>query len=197
VEAPNHDDPKPKGDLVSTHFTRRGGARPPSDEDTREGRFARDDTPRSPLVEEQQERHPLDRAPLRDRAAAPAPSPGGWRATVAGTSLLSLLAGIWLIIAPFVLGYGDGDPIWNDVVFGAIVGVIALVQLAGAYRAAWLSWIGAVIGAWIFAAAFWLDDTSTAQTNDIVLGAIVFVLAIAAATAGGEGAAAERRGLRA
>jgi hypothetical protein len=32
---------------------------------------------------------------------------------------LNVLAGIWLIIAPFVLGYDDGDPYWNDIVFGS------------------------------------------------------------------------------
>jgi hypothetical protein len=45
--------------------------------------------------------------------------------------------------------------------------------------------------------AFGLDATGAAKTNDIVLGAIVFVLAIASATASDEGQAAERRGLRA
>jgi hypothetical protein len=182
---------------MSTHFTRRGGTRPDSGERTGERRFTRDDVPMSPLVEEQQERQPLDPAADRERAGAPVTRRGAWRETVAATSLLSLVAGIWLIIAPFVLGYGNGDPYWNDIVFGAIVGVIALVQLAGAYTAAWLSSINALIGAWIFISAFWLDRTGTAEANDIILGAIVFVLAIVAATAGREGAAAERRGLRA
>jgi SPW repeat len=48
--------------------------------------------------------------------------------TVATASGLNLLAGIWLIIAPFVLGYGDGDPYWNDIVFSVIVFVLALIS---------------------------------------------------------------------
>jgi SPW repeat len=189
---------------MSTHCTRRGGT-PATDHDdddrrTRERRFRRDDTdaPVSPLVEEQRDPAMRRSAPVRDRATAPAAgSAAGWRSTVMVASGFDVLAGIWLIIAPFVLGYGGGDPYWNDIVFGAITGLIALARVAGAYRASWLSWVNALIGVWIFVSAFWLDATNAAKTNDIVLGAVVFVLAIASATASDEGMAAERRGLRA
>ncbi len=102
---------------------------------------------------------------------------------------LNVLAGVWLIIAPFVLGYSDSDPYWNDIVFGAIVVVLGLARLSGAYRAAWLSWINALIGAWIFISAWWLDATSTAAWNDVIAGAVIFVLAILSASASDEGAA--------
>jgi SPW repeat len=108
---------------------------------------------------------------------------GNWRATVMAASGLNVLAGIWLIIAPFVLGYSDGDPYWNDIVFGAIVAVLALARASGAYRASWMSWLNMLIGAWIFISAFWLDNTSNAATNDIILGAIVFILGLFGATA--------------
>jgi SPW repeat len=184
---------------MSTHFTRRGGTPAPrKDHDERRFRRADGDEPVSPLVEEQQDPALRRAAPVRDRATAPAAgSAAGWRSTVRAASGLNVLAGIWLIIAPFVLGYSGGDPYWNDIVFGAITGVPALARVAGALRAFWLSWINMLIGVWIFVSAFWLDATSAAQTNDIVLGAIVFVLAVASATATDEGVAAERRGLRA
>jgi hypothetical protein len=190
---------------MSTHFTRRGGT-PATDRDhderARERRFRRDeadaDVPVSPLVEEQRGPALRRTAPVRDRATAPAAgSAAGWRSTVMVASGLNVLAGIWLIIAPFVLGYSGGDPYWNDIVFGATGGLIALARVAGAYRASWLSWLNALIGVWIFVSAFWLDATGTAKTNDIILGAIVFVLAIASATASDEGVAAEGRGLHA
>ena len=184
---------------MSTHFTRRGGT-PAARKDQDERRFRRPDgdEPVSPLVQEQQDPALRRAAPVRDRATAPAAgSAAGWRSTVRAASGLNVLAGIWLIIAPFVLGYSGGDPYWNDIVFGAITGLIALARVAGAYRAFWLSWINMLIGAWIFVSAFWLDATNTAQTNDIVLGAIVFVLALVSATASDEGVAAERRGMSA
>jgi hypothetical protein len=116
-------------------------------------------------------------------ARPPEPPRHDWRNEVATASGLNVLAGIWLVIAPFVLGYGNGDPIWNDVVFGAIVGLLALARVGGAYRAASLSWINALIGVWLFCSAFWLDATGTAGWNDIILGLIVFVLGVASATA--------------
>ena len=79
------------------------------------------------------------------------------------------------------LGYDDGDPYWNDIVFGAVTGLIALARVTGAYRASWLNWINVLVGVWIFASGFGLDDTGVAATNDIVVGTIVFVLAIAGA----------------
>jgi hypothetical protein len=71
----------------------------------REQRFERTESPAS--VE-----------PTRGRR--PANEPGssrlrGWRGDVAAASGLNVLAGIWLIIAPFALGYGSGDPYWNDI----------------------------------------------------------------------------------
>jgi hypothetical protein len=184
---------------MSTHFTRRGGtpaepdarrdegdhrSRGAADTGEREARFhtgERDtgDVPVSPLVEEQRDAALRASAPVRDRAAAPPVRDARDRRRVVRTaSGLSVVAGLWLIVAPFVLGYGDGDPAWNDVVFGAIVAIIALVRATGAYRAAWLSWIGALVGVWIFAAAFWLDATSTAVVNDLILGCLVLVLAL-------------------
>jgi len=115
-------------------------------------------------------------------APPPAAAPADRRSTVATVAALNLIAGIWLIIAPFVLGYGNGDPYWNDIVFGAIVAFFALIRLSGAYRADWLSWLNALIGIWIFVSAFWLDATMTAGWNDIILGAIIFVLGMIGAT---------------
>jgi hypothetical protein len=94
-----------------------------------------------------------------------------------------VVAGIWLIIAPWVLGYSVRDPRWNDVVFGIVVGVFALARATGAYRADWLSWLNAGVGIWIFIAAFTIDYSAVASWNDIILGIIVFLLAVSSAEA--------------
>lgn len=37
-------------------------------------------------------------------------------------SWLCVIAGIWLIIAPFILGYSDNvTALWNDIILGLIV----------------------------------------------------------------------------
>jgi hypothetical protein len=123
------------------------------------------------------------RAPTPAPTPPPAPPPPDWREEIETLSGLNVIAGIWLIIAPWVLGYSGRDPRWNDVVFGAIVGVLALIRISGAYRETWLSWINAAIGVWLFIAAWTIDHTGTAGGNDIILGVIVFLLAVGSASA--------------
>ena len=67
--------------------------------------------------------------------------------------------------------------------FGAAIGLVGLARLSGLYRASWLSWINAAFGAWIFASAFWLNNSATAGWNDVILGAIVILLAVLSAGA--------------
>jgi hypothetical protein len=122
-----------------------------------------------------------------------APASPSRREQVQTASLLNLLAGIWLIIAPWVLSYSAADPRWNDVVFGAIVAFFALVRTSGAYRASWLSWLNLLIGAWVFIAAFTIDYTSTAQVNDVILGALVFIFGLWSASASESSPSRERR----
>lgn len=43
-------------------------------------------------------------------------------------SWLNVLCGIWLIIAPFALGYQGGGQTWNSVVVGIIVAVLGIVS---------------------------------------------------------------------
>jgi hypothetical protein len=120
-----------------------------------------------------------DEAPLG--SSAPATTPIGHPGDVVAAAGLNVLAGIWLIISPFVLGYTGADATWNPIVFGAIVGVLALARLTGAYEAASLSWLNMAIGVWLFISAFWLASSSQASWNVGVMGVVVFVLAAAAA----------------
>lgn len=90
---------------------------------------------------------------------------------------LNVLAGIWEIIAPFVLGYSSNSTATtNDVIVGIIVAVLAAIRFFGAYAAAWLSWVNAVLGLWLIAAPFVLHYGGTARTNDIIVGIIMAVL---------------------
>lgn len=36
-------------------------------------------------------------------------------------SWINAAIGLWLIVAPFVLGYGTGGPMWNDVIVGVLI----------------------------------------------------------------------------
>jgi hypothetical protein len=107
-----------------------------------------------------------------------APAGGDWRSEVVGASGLNVLIGAWLIIAPWVLGYVSGDPYWNDVIFGFLVGAFGLARVFGAYRESWMSWLNALFGVWLFVAAFTIDVSTVAFWNDIACGVAVFVLAV-------------------
>jgi hypothetical protein len=112
-----------------------------------------------------------------------------WRTSAAGVDLLTVLAGIWLIISPFVLGYIGPDAVWNPIVFGAIAGLLALLRLGGGDLAASLAGlplVNAAIGVWLFISAFWLADSAQASWNVGMLGVVAFILGVwsAAGTAG-------------
>ena len=118
-------------------------------------------------------------------------SPNGqssWRQDALTATGLNMLAGVWLIIAPWVLGYSNDDPYWNDVLFGALVVLIGVVRIGGGLRTTAPSMVNGLIGIWVFISAFVLDSSSTASWNDVILGVIVFVLAMLSASASVDGA---------
>jgi hypothetical protein len=90
---------------------------------------------------------------------------------------LNVLAGIWEILAPFILGYsGFVTPTTNAIIVGLIVAVLAAIRYFGAYSASWLSWINAILGVWLIVAPFILGYGNPARTNDIIVGIIIAVL---------------------
>lgn len=98
-------------------------------------------------------------------------------------SVLNVLAGIWLIIAPFVLLYGDSTALINDIVLGIVIAVFALIRaFVPGFQTVWLSWLNALWGIWLVVGSFILAYAGLARTNDIILGIIVFVLGLCSAS---------------
>ncbi|MCC6682692.1 MAG: SPW repeat protein [Phycisphaeraceae bacterium] len=89
---------------------------------------------------------------------------------------INLLTGIWLIIAPFVLAFGFGVPIWNSVVVGGLIIILASVRLV-AVTGQMFSWVNALLGVWLVMSPFALsfNDLPRALWNSIVCGVIVIV----------------------
>jgi hypothetical protein len=116
------------------------------------------------------------------------------RETVRWTSGVNVVAGLWLIIAPFVLGYDQIQAaLWNDVLVGIVVAGLAVARLARPLMSPSLSWINAVLGLWLILAPFVLGyggavevealatagpvgGAQAAMWNDIIVGVIVLVL---------------------
>src|SRR5437868_10961080 len=101
------------------------------------------------------------------------------------TSTLNVLAGIWLIVSPWVLGFaGLGIPFWDTLLVGVAVAGLALIRLRTP-GATGLSWINVFVAIWLIISPFVLGFTiaSAAMSNAIFLGILVSMFsALALAT---------------
>ena len=96
-----------------------------------------------------------------------------------GASGINILFGIWLILAPFILAYtGLQVAMWNDIILGVLVGVIALIRTFGTAQAG-TSWINVLLGIWLIIAPFVLSygDNPTPRWNDVILGILIVIFA--------------------
>ena len=87
-----------------------------------------------------------------------------------GASGLNIIPGIWLIIAPFILGYTRLEvAMWNDIILGIIVAAFALLRTFGTGQASG-SWINLAAGIWLIIAPFVLNYGSnpTPRWNDVI-----------------------------
>jgi SPW repeat len=110
------------------------------------------------------------------------------RGQVQTASGLNLLVGIWLIISSFVLS--DRSPMMtNNVVFGVIVAILAALRTFGAFDQSWMSWVNAIIGAWVVISPWAImGNTVTGPTSamivcNVITGAAILPLGIWSAVA--------------
>jgi hypothetical protein len=112
-------------------------------------------------------------------------SAAGATKTVKTSSGTNLVLGLWLIIAPFLLGYGAiPGPMWNDVLIGIIIAALAALRLSSPGHSGWASWTNLVAGLWLIIAPFVIAGYTAAATwNDIIVGIIAASLAAASGAA--------------
>lgn len=118
------------------------------------------------------------------------------RSTVHWTSGINVLAGIWLILAPFALAYSDVEAaLWNDIIIGVAIFVLALVRVGNPLQYEAVSWTNFILGAWLILAPFALAYTRVAAAlwNDIIVGIIVLSLAAWSAVASRQYGPSEER----
>jgi hypothetical protein len=102
----------------------------------------------------------------------------GHTATASG---LDVLAGIWLLISPFVLSFRHlGDAVANNVVLGIIIGLLALYRFFSPTHGVWVSWLNVLLGIWVLISPWVLGFNFTspvARSNNVIMGIIVIILA--------------------
>ncbi len=91
-------------------------------------------------------------------------------------TVINLLAGIWMIIAPFAVGAATGAR-WNDVIFGILILACAIGRMANP-SAQGLSWANFIFGIWLIISPFILGFVGSGlRWNNIVTGIIVLIFA--------------------
>jgi SPW repeat-containing protein len=134
------------------------------------------------------EQHP-DLAELQARYDRMAQTP-----TAQFVAGLTLLAGLYLTISPWVVGFRvtAADLRVTDLICGAVVALLAIGYASAYGRTHGLSWVTPVIGAWTVVAPWVvLGGTPDAGTiiSNVICGGVIVVLGIAtAAMAGRHGA---------
>lgn len=95
-------------------------------------------------------------------------------------SAANAVAGVWLILAPFVLNFEQANNAqWNSVAVGAAVTVLAAIRAMDPDHREGISWVNVVLGIWMIAAPFVLNYNAVndAQNNSIIMGVIILALA--------------------
>jgi BON domain-containing protein/SPW repeat-containing protein len=115
-----------------------------------------------------------------------------WDGETNWLSGVSMLAGLWLIVSAFLFGgFGNSSGgAWNSLIVGIVIATLAAGRAYQPDIGAGLSWINAILGAWMIAAPFVYDYTfNQARTwNSIIVGFIIVIFAIASATTAGAAA---------
>lgn len=95
-------------------------------------------------------------------------------------SSVLMLAGVWLVLAPYLLNYATSSASTNDILTGIAIGVLAAVGALATTRSRATSWLTLAAGVWLIAAPFALGYTAeqTPFWNDIIMGAVVIALSI-------------------
>lgn len=88
---------------------------------------------------------------------------------------LSVVAGLWLVIAPWVLPHAPAQAATNDFWTGLSIIGVSLV----ASRVSTLRFINTGLGGWLLAAPFMLSYGTYASTiNDVIVGVAVIGLSL-------------------
>lgn len=113
--------------------------------------------------------------------AYPAPPPAA-----SAASAVTFLAGVWLVLSPFVLGYAPAaqgvGAYWNDLVVGSAIAMLALVRAVSPGNVPWFSVVNVALGTWLIVAPMVRDyaegvSTTVATSNDVIVGALVVIMA--------------------
>jgi hypothetical protein len=102
----------------------------------------------------------------------------------AGSGILNILLGIWLIISPFAIVSFNPfqNATVNNVIVGILVAIVAAIRFAGPTKGGW-SWCNVILGAWLIISPFVLgfSNAPLPTWHNIIVGIVVGLLALSRA----------------
>lgn len=97
-----------------------------------------------------------------------------WGVTVPWNLLVAIVLGVWLMLAPYVLG-SSAPAAYSDHLLGALIITVVMIALADVGRAA--RSVNGLLGAWVIVSPWLLEGaTAGAVWNDAIVGALVILL---------------------
>lgn len=98
---------------------------------------------------------------------------------------LNVLAAIWLLISPSLMGFAGTALATNVYVVAIIIGILALIRFfSPTPNTNWLSWVNIMLGLWLIISPFIFGFLGAGILwNAIIFGIIVAALAIWSSTA--------------
>jgi hypothetical protein len=105
--------------------------------------------------------------------------------TVKTAGTLTLLAGAWLFVSPWIYAMRVSPETWNAWICGIVILTLAAIRIGTPQDRAWLSWLNCLIGAWTFLSPWVLRFTGHmgGLINTLCVGAFVFLVAMLSASA--------------
>jgi len=100
--------------------------------------------------------------------------------SVALTSTINLLAGIWLFVSPWVYGAYANPDAWNSWIIGAAIAILAAIRLGNPGGLRIFSWVNMALGVYVFFSPWiyaYVGNTGR-FVNSLCVGVLVFVMAI-------------------
>jgi len=98
------------------------------------------------------------------------------------SNTISLLAGVWMVLAPFLLGFTNFPlAAWNSVLIGVIVGCLAIYRMTSPTPHVWTGTVSFLLGLWAIVSPFALGagESGAAVWSGVIMGAIVAVFGVA------------------
>lgn len=89
-------------------------------------------------------------------------------------SVLTLLAGVWVIMSPAFISI-TGGALVNIMIVGGIIALAGLVQLMS--TSSLPSWVVGIAAVWLFIAAFVFNVSNAISWNEVISAIVVFILA--------------------